>query len=64
MHKVPHQRTNFTGRCHGNQQNLAENETTSVEMNRCTAYDVITLARQKVTMEANPAYEQVTTVPQ
>ena len=44
-------------------QPLAMNEI-SIEMNRCTAYEVPTLARQKVTMEANPAYEQVTPVPQ
>ena len=45
------------------QQPLAVNEV-SIEMNRCTAYEVPTLARQKVTMEGNPAYEQVTPVPQ
>ena len=31
----------------------------AVDMKRCTAYEVTTLAKQKVVMKTNPAYEQV-----
>jgi hypothetical protein len=31
----------------------------TVGMKRCAAYEVTALARQKVVMESNPAYEQV-----
>ena len=31
----------------------------SVDMKRCAAYEVTTLAKQKVVMKTNPAYEQV-----
>ena len=34
----------------------------AVEMKRCTAYEVTALARQKVDMKVNPAYEQVTEI--
>ena len=31
----------------------------TIGMKRCAAYEVTTLAKQKVVMESNPAYEQV-----
>ena len=34
--------------------------TVDVEMNRCAAYEITTLARKKVVMKTNPAYEHVT----
>ena len=34
--------------------------TVHVEMKRCAAYEITTLARKKIVMETNPAYEQVT----
>ena len=37
-----------------------EQSDTDVEMKRCTAYEITSLARQKVVMEHNPAYEDVT----
>ena len=33
--------------------------TTCIGMKHCAAYEVTTLAKQKVFMESNPAYEQV-----
>ena len=33
--------------------------TVDVEMKRCAAYEITSLARKKVVMEPNPAYEQV-----
>jgi hypothetical protein len=51
---------------HNNIINIIANETLpsstpemTVGMKRCAAYEVTTLARQKVVMESNPAYEQV-----
>ena len=43
---------------------LTANHTSStpevtVDMKRCAAYEVTTLAKQKMVMETNPAYEQV-----
>lgn len=35
---------------------------TSVEMKRCAAYEVTTLARQKINTVANTAYELVTKI--
>lgn len=32
----------------------------SIEINQCAAYDVPSLIRQKVFMETNPAYEEIT----
>ena len=32
----------------------------TVEMKRCAAYEITTLAKKKIVMETNPAYEQVT----
>ena len=32
----------------------------TIEMKRCAAYEITTLARKKIVMETNPAYEQVT----
>ena len=32
----------------------------NVEMKRCAAYEITSLARKKVVMETNPAYEHVT----
>ena len=34
--------------------------TVDVEMKRCAAYEITSLARKKVVMETNPAYEHVT----
>ena len=31
----------------------------AVDIKRCAAYEVMTLAKQKVVMKTNPAYEQV-----
>ena len=31
----------------------------TIDMKRCAAYEVTILAKQKVVMETNPAYEQV-----
>ena len=31
----------------------------AVDMKRCAAYEITSLAKGKVAMEANPAYEQV-----
>ena len=31
----------------------------TVDMKRCAAYEVTSLAKQKVVMKTNPAYEQV-----
>ena len=31
----------------------------TIDMKRCAAYEVTTLAKQKVVMVTNPAYEQV-----
>ena len=31
----------------------------TIDMKRCSAYEVTTLAKQKVVMKANTAYEQV-----
>ena len=31
----------------------------TVDMKRCAAYEVTTLAKERVVMETNPAYEQV-----
>ena len=35
----------------------------AVDMKRCVAYEVTTLAKQKVVMETNPAYEMLLFMP-
>ena len=34
--------------------------TVDVEMKRCAAYEITSLARKKIVMKTNPAYEHVT----
>ena len=41
------------------QASCLESPEVTVEMKRCAAYEITTLAKKKVVMEANPAYEHV-----
>ena len=42
------------------QASSLESPEVTVEMKRCAAYEITSLAKKKVVMEANPAYEHVT----
>ena len=42
------------------QASFSPEATVTVEMKRCDAYEITSLAGKKVVMETNPAYEQVT----
>ena len=41
------------------QTSSLESPEVTVEMKRCAAYEINTLAKKKVVMEVNPAYEHV-----
>ena len=41
------------------QASCLESSEFTVEMKRCAAYEITTLAKKKVVMEVNPAYEHV-----
>ena len=50
LHLFPH---------HTTANNMHSSPQMTVDMKCCAAYEVTTLARQKVVMKTNPAYEQV-----
>ena len=41
------------------QTNSSSEVTVDVEMKRCAAYEITSLARKKVVLETNPAYEPI-----
>ena len=40
-------------------QELDVGRSTDIHLKTCEAYEVVKLSKQKVTMEVNPAYEQI-----